>query len=458
MVRSAFWGCGLPELRQVSIMRKIILTTAAFLFSGILTTVRGQDSLRQALSLKQVFQLALSNSVQLKVSEKGAEIAKQRIEIDKLGQLPALGTGFNYGYLSNADIWTPGFSKHIVSDLPHHLVDFTISAGEVIFKGNEIKNDILKSGFEEQVARLAHEKDEDDIKLLVTAKYLDIYRLINTREVYQNNIRLAQNRLRNVLTMKRQGMVTENDVLRTKLTISDLRLAVVRADNDIRIDNRQLNMVTGLPDSARLVPDSTLLRTADISTGIQQYLDDAFRNNHELKIAATESRIAETNVKLAGADRYPELSIFAESDLQRPYLNSTPAQDVYYNAWEAGISLSYNIGSLYQSRRKIKASKLALEQTKQTELLQTQNLNVNVSANFIKFNEAKYELKVLQSDLRSAEENYRIVERKYFNQLALLTDMIDATNTKIEAELSVTNAQINVVYTYYQLLKSVGTI
>jgi len=445
-------------ITQFGTMRKIILITAVFLFSSVLTTVQGQDSLRQVLSLKQAFQLALSNSVQLKVSEKGAEIAKQRTEIEKLGQLPALATGFNYGYLSNADIWTPGFSQHLVSDLPHHLIDFTISAGEVIFKGNEIKNDILRSGFEEQVASLAHEKDEDDIKLLVTAKYLDIYRLINTRVVYQNNIRLAQNRLRNVLTLKRQGMVTENDVLRTKLTISDLQLAVVQVDNDIRIDNRQLNMVTGLPDSAKLVPDSTLLRTLDINTGVQQCLNDAVRDNHELKIAATQSRIAETNIKLAGADRYPELSIFSGSNLQRPYLNSTPAQDVYYNVWEAGISLRYNIGSIYQSPRKIKASKLALEQAKQTELLQTQYLNVNVSASYIKFNEAKYELKVLQSDLRSAEENYRIVERKYFNQLALLTDMIDATNTKIEAELRVTNAQINVVYTYYQLLKSVGAI
>src|SRR6185295_4626427 len=174
--------------------------------------------------------------------------------------------------------------------------------------------------------------------------------------------------------------------------------------------------------------------------------------------AMKEIEVAQTNLKLIGADRYPKVSLFASNNLQRPYTYSTPALDIYYNNWIAGVSISYNITSIYQSPRKRKAGKIQIEQSLAKETLQKQNVEVVVNADLIRFNQAKYELATYSKDLRSAEENYRIVEKRYFNQLALLADLIDATNTKIEAELKVSNARMSVVYTHYQLQKSIGLL
>ena len=44
-----------------------------------------------------------------------------------------------------------------------------------------------------------------------------------------------------------------------------------------------------------------------------------------------------------------------------------------------------------------------------------------------------------------------MTSNRYDNDLALLTDMLDAGNMKLSADLALVNARINVVYNYYKM-------
>jgi outer membrane protein len=418
----------------------------------------GQERDARMLTMQGAFDLAIRNSAQLKVSELNTELARQKMEIVKLEKLPEISSGLNYGYLGDIQAWDPSFGEHTTVPTPHNFTQFSVTASEVIFRGGEVANSIAKATLEEQVAVLIHHKNLEDIKFLVAATYLDIYRLINQRKVYADNILLSFERLENILSLQKQGLVTNNDVLRTKLIISDLELAVHKIDDNIKILNQRFNMVLGLDLNERLIPDTTLLAWSPRQENIEKLLADALQNNKELKTAAKEIEISQTNLKLIGADRYPRVSLFATNSLQRPFTYSIPPRDICFNFWVAGVSISYSISSTYQSPRKTKAGTIQLEQALAKETLQKQNVEVTVNADLIKFNEAQFELATYTEDMQSAEENYRIVGKRYFNQLALLADLIDATNTKIEAEIKVSNARINVVFAQYQLKKSIGLL
>jgi outer membrane protein TolC len=67
-------------------------------------------------------------------------------------------------------------------------------------------------------------------------------------------------------------------------------------------------------------------------------------------------------------------------------------------------------------------------------------------------------LETEEKNVELATENYRIVENRYNNQLALLTDMLDASTAKLDAEVRLVNARVNIIYYYYLLKQNSGTL
>ncbi|HET7003205.1 MAG TPA: TolC family protein [Puia sp.] len=439
-------------------MKHIKHILLAVMLLGNITRSFSQEIKTRFLTIQDAFELATKNSAQLKVSELNTDLARQKTAVSRLARLPEISGGLNYGFLSNSQIWDPSFDKHVTRPIPHTLTQFSVQASQLVFKGGEVTNGIKRATLEEQIAVLNQDKNLEDIKFLVAASYLDIYRLMNQRRVYSDNIVLSQERLKNILSLQKQGLVTNNDVLRTQLIISDLQLAVRKTDDNVSILTQQLNTVLGLGLNDRLIPDSSILAYDPEDMHIENLMAQAFENNKDLKTSNKEVEIARTNLNIIDADRYPRISIFAANNFQRPYTYSPTALDIYYNNYQIGVSVAYNISSIYQTPKKRKAGSIQVDKSIAGEIVQKQNVEVAVNADLVKYNEAKYEFTTYSDDLLSAEENYRIVEKKYFNQLALLADLIDATNTKIEAELKVSNAQINVVYTHYQLKKSIGIL
>jgi outer membrane protein len=57
-----------------------------------------------------------------------------------------------------------------------------------------------------------------------------------------------------------------------------------------------------------------------------------------------------------------------------------------------------------------------------------------------------------------ARQNYKVINDRYLNQLALITDMVDASNMKLSAELQEVNARIGIVYAYYKMKYIAGTL
>ena len=61
------------------------------------------------------------------------------------------------------------------------------------------------------------------------------------------------------------------------------------------------------------------------------------------------------------------------------------------------------------------------------------------------------EVRTQEKSVELANQNYVVTLNRYQNDLALLTDMLDASSVKLSADLALVNARINLLYNYYKL-------
>ena len=132
--------------------------------------------------------------------------------------------------------------------------------------------------------------------------------------------------------------------------------------------------------------------------------------------------------------------------------------DMYNNNWNVGLSVSYPLSSIYKNSHKIKESKLMVSLRKNDEEQKMQRIRMDVRTAFLRHQEALQRVEALQLSVRQAQENYRIMQNRYLNQLAILTDLLDANSVRLNVELQLVTARTRVIYTYYQLQKACGRL
>lgn len=405
----------------------------------------------------EVAELAVRNHQQLKVSAQNIDIAKQNTNVVKLQKLPTITASTSQFYLGDAVAIDKDFSNSTTIPMPHYGSSYAVQATQLIFKGGLVNKSVEMASLREQLSELDLEKNKQDVKLLVISNYLDVYKTLNQQEVFQNNKKLAQERLKNIQKFYQQGMVTRNEVIRGELAIKNLDQGILTLSNNKKILNYNLNIALGLPSDTEIVPTESI-ENKESGIGMDYYMSLAHDSSPLLKSAQKNRAIADKNIEIIKTDNMPTIAGFGGYTLQRPITTRNPVLDMYSGGWQTGVSLSYNIDTLYKTKEKVKLGELQKNQADDVITLTEQNIDMGVNAAYTKYQEAIQQAYILNDSKRLAEENYKITEAKYLNQLAVQAEMIDAQNQKLQSELDYANAEINVLYQYYNLLKSTGTL
>lgn len=411
---------------------------------------------RLLLSVDSLLQLGMAQNVQLRILHQQEEMARSRAKTARTAKLPEVQVGLKGGYLGQPIVFREGLSHPTRPQSPHWLQNYEIDFSQPIYQGGRIRYSIEKADIEQKIAELQTLQNEADIKLALLEQYMQLFSLYKQQTVLARNIEESTKRLENIKSKKRQGLITNNDVLRSELQLTNDRLALQEVDNSLTLMSQQLDILLGLDEQTLIVPDTTLLRQINPTSDYADYLQKAYRDDWIMRRLRQETQLALNNQRLVKAEFLPQLSLYAGNTLARP-ITRTMA-DYYNNSWNIGLTLSYPLSSLYKNRHKLEEARLNIDASQPQEELRKQLLRMEIRTALIRHQEAQDRVKALELSVRQARENYRIMRNRYFGQLSILTDLLDANSVLLDAELQLTTARARVIYTYYELQKACGLL
>ena len=405
----------------------------------------------QLMGIDELLRLADAQSKSIQTYRTGTEAAGEALKAAKAQRLPDVNVSLSASYLGNGKIWDRGFGNAMTVDMPHFGNNFAIEAQQVIYAGGAISSGIRQAELGKQLAELDLQKDIQKVRFLLLGHYLNLYKLDNHIKVLQDNIRLTDEVIANMKAKREQGTVLKNDITRYELQKEQLNLQLTRARDARTTANFQLVTTLHLPEGTDIKPDTAMLEQKIQTLTENEWQDMARANNILLKQTQTAIRLNEQKVKQERAERLPHISIVAADHLDGPVTIEVPALDNNFNYWYIGVGIKYNLSSLFKNNNRLRQARLNVRQAQENHQLAQEKIKNDVQEGYVNFMTSFTDLRTQEKSVKLADENYSVTDNRYKNDMALLTDMIDASNMKLSADLGLVNARINILYNYYKM-------
>lgn len=405
----------------------------------------------RTMGIEEMFRLADENSKSIQTFRTGKEVADENLKAAKAQRLPDISASLSGSYWGNGKLWDRDFSNATKIEMPHWGNNFALEAQLAVYAGGAISSGIELAELEKQLAEMDWQKNRQDIRFLLVGHYLNLYKLNNQIEVLHKNLELTDQIIANMQARLEQGTALQNDITRYELQRETLRLQLAKVEDACKIANHQLVTILHLPEGTVVQPDTTLNDSQIQTLSEASWQELAAQNNLNLQQAETGIKINRQREKLERSERLPKISLMAAEHLDGPITIEVPVLDNNFNYWFVGVGVKYNISSLFKNNRKLKAARLNVRKAQETYELAQEQTNHAVQESYVNFLTSFTDLRTQQKSVELADQNYSVTSNRYQNDLALLTDMLDASNMKLSADMGLVNARINVIFNYYKM-------
>jgi len=436
---------------------KALVAIYTVLVVGMPAVVNAQAE--KNISLPEAINLSIKSSGQLKIANYKVTEAIAAYHQAKENQLPDLKTSGSYMRLDNPNVnlkvklgsssGTSQAKPVTVNELSYAMVNASVP----VFSGFRLHYGIESARYLEEAAKLDVQNQKELLIQNTIGAYCNLYKAQKSVELVKKNLKQQDIRVADFANLEKNGVLAYNDLLKARLQQSNTELALMDAENNLKITRVNMSLMLGLPENTELVADSASFQTIGDAGIISEWEGKAFQQRTDIKSLTYHEKASVTAIKSIKGEYFPGLAFTGG------YVAANiPGLLTITNAINFGLGLQYNIGSIWKTSAKLDAAKARLSEVQVTENMLADQIRMEVNQAYENYLLSLRKIEVYNKAKEQAAENYRISKNKYENKLMTITDLLDADLAQLQVDLNIAYSKADALFAYKKLQQTAGVL
>jgi outer membrane protein len=298
-----------------------------------------------------------------------------------------------------------------------------------------------------------------DLKLEITRAFWAVLTAQASLDVVRQALERTSAHLNDVRNQLNVGLVPPSDVLTIEAQHAHQRMLAIEAESIGQTTTAEFKRLVGLDQNVAV----QLVEAGAVGVGVvpplvstKESMDQIRASRPERKSLMFRITAAEERVVAASAGSLPLLSAVGGYDIARPERRIFPIQEKWRPSWDIGVNVRWSLfdgGRARAETAEAAANRRAIE----ARLRDFDGVvEAEVRQRWAELQSAAAGIEAADAGVRAAAEARRVVTERFGAGVATNTDVLDAQNALLQAELDLTRARANAQLARARLDRALG--
>lgn len=312
------------------------------------------------------------------------------------------------------------------------------SATQPVFTGGALVNRYRLARIGVDSARTALERSKQDLSLQVVRDFFEVLNAIAQKRVADKAVELLQSQRNVSQEFFNVGMIPKNELLQTEVQLAERIREQTRAINAIELAKAQFNVTLQRPVESpvelRVPPRKYIPYPVEVDEAIRK----AHQNRLEIEEQSLKVAASERQVRLEQSKYFPQIQL--SYNLFKTEGRSFSALE---EGWTVEAGVSWNFWEWGKKHHDVSAARSQLLRDRYDLMQLKDQIALEVEEAYLALTAAERNIFVAEKAVEQGEENFRMNQERYKEQVGTITEVLDAETLLRQAEADYFNSLRN---------------